>query len=261
MLNEPESAAAHWPAQMVQQFSWRPVDWRWQRALQWSQRTDRRRWKDEDQWTQEAAFALRSRPAWYRPTRAIAARLHRIETAQQFSCDRTRQVLRQSWLLAGLSIADVAERMQELEEAVDWYERLFFDVRDRLHLQSAISTLVIGPMPAPGRFRVAQLLRQIAYFAGPHALSAAIPVLSPLLEGKRLENKDSLPHREQIERLLIDTESLNYTEWLNVLHPLRCAAAPTAPLGTGWRTACSERLSAAFTVQTPQSAVGQVRFA
>lgn len=261
MLNEPETAAVTWPARMAQQFSWRPVDWRWQRALQWSQRTDRRGWKDEDEWTQEAAFALRSRPAWYRPTRAIAARLQRIEAAQQFSRDRTRQVLRQSWLLAGLSITDVAERMQEPEETIDWYERLYFDVRDRLHLQSAISTLVIGSTPAIGTFRVAQLLRQIAYFGGPHALSAAIPVLSPLLEGKRLENKDSLPYREQIERLLIDTESLNYTEWLNVLHPLRCAAAPTAPLGTGWRTACSERLRAALTVQPPEIVVGQVRFA
>ena len=260
MLSE-QNTAASWPARMVQQFGWRPVDWRWQRALRWSLRTDRRGWKHEDQWTQEAAFALRPRAAWYRPPRPIADRLKRIETVQEFSCDRTRQVLRQAWLLAGLSIENVAERMKEPAEAVDWYERLFFDVRDRLHAEIAIASVVIGQPPPPGTVRVAWLLRQLAYFGGPAVLTAAIPVLMPIMEGKSIENKESISHYEQIQRLLIDTDSLNSTECLKVLQPLHSAPAPAPPLGTAWRNASHERLCRAFAAQTPQNVAGQVRFA
>ncbi len=256
-IPEPE-----WPAPMVQHFSFRAPDWRWKRAVQWAPRTDRRRWNEEDEWTQEAAFALRPRPAWFRPTRPIAVRLARIAAARELSrAPLWQQALRQAWLLTGTSIEEVAKQMQEALEAVDWYERLFYEVRDRLNSISAIAGAVIGPQPPSGRMRAAWLLRRLAYFGGPEALKVAIPVLLPTLQGKRIPNGESLPYVHQIQRMLLDSELPCTAEILEALRPLHSGPAESAPLGTGWRAASSDRLSAALEAHTPQFSTGQVRTA
>jgi hypothetical protein len=57
-------------------------------------------------------------------------------------------------------------------KTVQWYEALFFNVRDRLHASDWIVATAIGNDRTP-----AAVLKRFAYFAGPHVLDAVQPYL------------------------------------------------------------------------------------
>ena len=76
-------------------------------------------------------------------------------------------------ILAGQSNEEIADKLCMLPNAIDWYEQLFFNVRDRLKYQDYISRKVIGPLIAAGLQNVASgtTAKYFAYFAGPNVLN------------------------------------------------------------------------------------------
>jgi hypothetical protein len=248
------------PARMVQSDDFRPVDWRWQRAQHWSGRTDRQGWMQEDEWTREAAIALRPRPVWYRPPAAFALRLNRIQSARVLSeRDVAATLLRQAWILADVSLDAVAEKLNEPVEAIEWYERLFFDVRGRLDSLFAMMRCAIGPQPPPGRSRAAWALRYLAYFGGPVVLEAAWPAISPLFH-------ETTPSTAEIPPALQALIDLLQQDWnpphatldlVQALQPVCGADSPTGPRGSGWPSAAHSQLAAALAAVAAPPGAGQ----
>lgn len=101
-------------------------------------------------------------------------------------------------LLAGCSDEDIAKEYATLPAAIDWYEKLFFNVRDRLESHDWIVKTILGdPLGrvAAGDGGVTDKQRHIfyhtfAYFGGPLALDIAMCGLrrSPLPRDNRQLN-------------------------------------------------------------------------
>lgn len=252
------------PAALVQQDAYRPADWRWQRAQHWSQRTDRCGWKQEDYWTREAAIALRPRPWWFRPSKAFAARLDRVEAAQQVHrVNSTQVVLQNAWILAELPIDEIAERLHQSVEAVRWYERLFFDVRNRLACEPAMVLSVLGHQPPTQRKRVAWALQWLAYFGGPVALEAAAPLLLPRLSGRSTDAVVAPPAmRDLVETLLADLQHPFTAEYWAAIRPLLRSPASGTSHRRDWGSTMGEQLADALAQnrKTPET-TGQIKSA
>jgi hypothetical protein len=93
----------------------------------------------------------------------------------------TRDIL-QAYLLTGESSAEIARRMDIEAPVVEYYERLFFNVQDRLEASTWIAKAVLGlpwrcdatvGSPVCGDMN-GNLLRIIAYYAGPVTLDAIL---------------------------------------------------------------------------------------
>ncbi len=250
---------AELPARMVQQDAYRPVDWRWQRAQAWSTRTDRRGWKKEDFWTREAAIALRPRPWWFRPTAVLAARLQRIRTAQELGNGGSFQtVLRHAWILTGEPIDRIADILSEPVESLTVYERLFFDVQDRLEAEIAILMRVIGPQPPAGRFRAAWALQKLAFLGGAEVLQAALPLLRCAWDGT--EATVTPPEVRDCVATVLSDETVELTpEWLAAVQPLMHQRSPDSPR-TVWQAEMNQQLIDAL-AQTNSHPIraGQIR--
>lgn len=247
------------PARMVQQDAYRPVDWRWQRAQAWSACTDRRGWKKEDFWTREAAIALRTRPWWFRPTAALAARLQRIRSAQELRHGGDFQnVLRHAWILTGEPIDGIADILSEPAESLTVYECLFFDVRDRLEAEIPILLQVIGPQPPAGRFRIAWALQKLAYLGGAEVLQAALPLLRSAWNGT--EDTVVPPEVRDCVATLLSNENMELTpEWLAAVQPLMHQQTRDSTR-TVWQAEMSEQLMAALAQANSRSTrAGQIR--
>lgn len=98
-------------------------------------------------------------------------------------------------ILTGASDEDIAETLGTLPETVDWYEQLFFNVRDRIDKQDWIVKTVIGTPAArlANRYDTTtdhqrdMLYRLFGYFGGPLVLS----VIVSGFESRSLPNKTS----------------------------------------------------------------------
>jgi hypothetical protein len=79
-------------------------------------------------------------------------------------------------LLAGQADAKIADHCGLFADAVTWYERLFFNVRNHLHARTYIVNQAIGPGIHMGfrEHEVGRLWAMYAYFGGPVILDAAI---------------------------------------------------------------------------------------
>jgi hypothetical protein len=93
----------------------------------------------------------------------------------------TRDVL-QARLLTGASYEEIAKRMDTEAPVIEYFERLFFNVQDRLEASTWIAKAALGP---PWRFAATgggpfcgdmngNLLRIVAYYGGLVALDAAL---------------------------------------------------------------------------------------
>jgi hypothetical protein len=99
-----------------------------------------------------------------------ALRLHRGDPVAKLEVEAR--------LLAGQSIAEVADRCGLDPETVEAYEALFFDVADHLGRESYILHQAIGPRlqdPAPEDLDV--IVKALAYVGGPFVLDAVLDAL------------------------------------------------------------------------------------
>ncbi len=95
--------------------------------------------------------------------------------------DQERAQFVQSCLLAGMSDEDAAERCGEMPATIDWYEAMFYNVRDRLNARYWIVKNCLGP--AAERFIDDHgrqfTLKMFAYFAGEKALDMMLSGFDP----------------------------------------------------------------------------------
>jgi len=112
-----------------------------------------------------------------------------------FHPDREWRSIAQGFLLTGDPLEDCADHLDTIPEALDWYEKLFFNVRDRLHAQVWVAKTVLGS----AAYRAANrgdtvtenqqdlLFKMFGYYGGPL-------VLTIVVSGHR---RGSLPRRAE----------------------------------------------------------------
>ena len=112
--------------------------------------------------------------------------------------DHERRAILEARILARQSDGEIAQLVGLLPAAVAWYERIFFNVRDRLHARIWILKTIRGgerrrplscndPLSASER---GQFFKLLAHFGGPVALDAAISGLS----GGPVAQQDQVPN-------------------------------------------------------------------
>jgi len=163
-------------AEFMQFNPFRSPSWRWERASELVNRQGASSLEMDDEPTRKsvaflqaleafvAAAQSRSLPAWMRP-------LH--DALQLYERGGNQRLLVEAWLLAGQSIAAVAEACGLEPETVAWYEALFYNVTDRLQARDWILLSVIGKRPIPDTPPDrGQILKLLAYHGGPLLLEA-----------------------------------------------------------------------------------------
>jgi hypothetical protein len=108
---------------------------------------------------------------------------HRLYVA----ADVERRLILEARLLTTESSAEIAERFATDAQTIDYYERLYFNVRDRMDCRDWVVTIIRGSpkdrVPSRhGSLTEAQrgyVYRLFAYFGGPKVLDALIACLSP----------------------------------------------------------------------------------
>ncbi len=85
----------------------------------------------------------------------------------------------QSRLLAGQSDAEVAVHAATVAEAVDWYEKLFFNVRDRLGARDWVHRCVLCPAYMSGGDYMTGLLLLYGFYGGPVMVDFMTSFLTP----------------------------------------------------------------------------------
>ncbi len=127
--------------------------------------------RDWDSWTLSAAYYLRRARRGENPRR-LAAEFADFHAAWEIY--RARDALRWSLearLMTGIDAAGVAASLGTPAAVVEWYEAVFFDIRDRLHYVDLVCRRLINrPTDEPFDVRDAGWKR-IAFHGGPEALS------------------------------------------------------------------------------------------
>jgi hypothetical protein len=122
----------------------RPVDWRYQRVQLLFEQHKRPSRRYDDEHVVTALHHFRALAACCHKRRAKAV-LPGISAAHEaFVEDRIRRWAMEAWLLAGAPIATVADKAEVSQDTVCWYNRLFFDVADRLDAPGFIVHEAIG---------------------------------------------------------------------------------------------------------------------
>ena len=153
-----------------------PPDWRWRlaAALRSGLLPRRRRLRDP-----RVAAAARLQAGLARPGRAedravLAASRLRSEG------DARRRLELEARVLAGQPAGAIAARLGLPADVVEAFEKLFFDVRDRLDAPDYIAAVAIGPALHRHGLVVddaGTLLKVIGYGYGPHVLDVLMAVL------------------------------------------------------------------------------------
>lgn len=115
--------------------------------------------------------------------------------ALHFHTDREWRAIAQGLLLSGDPLEDCADHLDTLPEALDWYEKIFFNVRDRLHAQMWVSKTILGSAAYRASNRNGNvtenqqelLFKMFGYFGG-------ATILSIVVAGHRRGN---LPRRKE----------------------------------------------------------------
>lgn len=177
------AAPAHPAVSYNQLDPYRRPRWRYDRVAQLVQnrRTRTATAGRDDEYITEAYQFLRS---WRRLQRSSRASSHEARVAylyprhpllylayeafQRPLDDRSRTEL-EARLLAGEADAQIETKTGFPAGMVDWYEKLFFNVRDRLHQRRYIARYVIEPLVDTGLANMTFDLsaKYFAYFAGP----------------------------------------------------------------------------------------------
>lgn len=194
-----------------------PPDWRWRLAYKLSQRPDASRMvkqllKDdvylnsivkfiqfnEKSSTEDAQYETLIR--W--PNLAQAHNLH--FHPQAFISSSI-----QAWLIAGESANNIAKRLGADSKVIGWYERAFYDVRDRLEHQDYVIHILLGNKHHHGlNERDFDLFwKFIAYIGGPVVLEAVQRKSFQTIRPRRVEDlgqfvKDATKSMIELKALL-----------------------------------------------------------
>lgn len=129
----------------------RRPDWRWERVLEITQKPNGgRSTKRDDAYVRQArSFYVR----WHNrepedreplflenPGLFLAYQMFEMQTA-----DPDHALILQSRLLAGMDYVDIAEAMDTMPQMVEWYEAVFFNVRDKLKKRDWVTRQVLIP--------------------------------------------------------------------------------------------------------------------
>lgn len=157
----------------------RVVDWRWQRArmLRDTGRIISRRRDDEMVARAKRFMDIRLRAsdeadidALY-PTWGPLLYAHEI----RFQTDNMLRLELEARLLTSLTLEEIAAKMQQRVDTVQWYEALFFNVKDRLDNKSWIAHQVLGPEVHTGLSdREFGLLWKLFAYGGGHYVLEAV---------------------------------------------------------------------------------------
>ena len=119
----------------------------------------------------------------------ISMQMPHVEQAHRLyvAADVERRLILEARLLTTESSAEIAERFATDAKTIDYYEQLFFNVRDRKHASDWLITVIKGPpedrVPSRGGvMTTAQrgfVYKLFARFGGPLVLDALIACLSP----------------------------------------------------------------------------------
>lgn len=202
----------------------RSPEWRWERVLRMCDRhpTPGRPTKRDDEYVKKARRFLllwrdkddddeREELFWEEPGLFYAYKLN-----EQFhGNDQTPAMITQARLLAGQDYELIAKGLCTIPETIDWYEKLFFNIGDRLDRRDWITAHVLLPAIMRNRARTREgadivtgglmgMLRQdisiaqpfldaslkfFAYFGGPYMVDIMI---TGFQAGKKLESVEHL---------------------------------------------------------------------
>ena len=98
-------------------------------------------------------------------------------------------------LLARQSDDEIAQRVATTPEAIEWYEKMFFNVRDRFANTDGIAQKILGPARLRNLSNFELPLKLFAYFGGPQLLDF-------VLTG--FKNNEHLQNSEEIDEFLGD---------------------------------------------------------
>ena len=171
----------------------RPPAWRSDRALELLDLGRRpSRVKEDDYVRKYYSFLLRERDVASRKEREdLFERNPALYDAHRFHVHRDVELrgLLEAMIVASMKDGEIGKRLNCLPATVDWYEKLFFNVRDRLNAHVWIAKIIRGPRHVPrldtdgsltaaGR---AAAIKRLAYLGGPLILDSVIRSLSPRL--------------------------------------------------------------------------------
>lgn len=108
--------------------------------------------------------------------------------------DQTQAQFVQACILSGMSDEQAGRKCVELPSTIDWYEAMFFNVRDRLNSQYWIVKNCLGPaaerfLDDHGRQFTTKLF---AYFCGPKMLDMQISGFSPFVDWRAMEDHEEV---------------------------------------------------------------------
>ena len=164
----------------------RPLDWRAQRVMQLLSRRHERPRRYDDRWVRRYWRFLRSLDAAGANDERRSEVLLALNDVSQahvlyFGSDSHQRQILVARLLTSEPFGDIAKRSGMQTEAVEFFEQVFFCVRDRLHSDDWIRNMALrrpaGQIPENGGLTEAQrgyAYRFSAYYGGPHVLDAVI---------------------------------------------------------------------------------------
>jgi len=169
-------------SEFQQRHPMRPVDWRWRHAAELCAlgRHAPRRFDDES--IREAVHFLRRqrRCQTERQSARLARQFAEVHDAIRLrqQDDRRRTVV-EARLLAGESPATIAQELNVTVAAIEMFENLFFNVRDRRSATDWIVSIAIGRIEAAQdeQLRRERFIKWVAYSGGPEVLHTALQCL------------------------------------------------------------------------------------
>ena len=126
--------------------------------------------------------------------RMLSVRMSAIHKAHEIYQEggRARSVL-EAHLLTGQTSGEIAGKLGLPAAVVDWYEQVFYTVRDRLSASDWVVLEAIGKKVVHGCTKedLDIILKLLAYFGGPLVLEACLPHLLPDEDGDPLDQADA----------------------------------------------------------------------
>lgn len=182
----------------------RPVDWRWERARIIREQGNRFRDKNTDEWTKKALVFQRA----YSKCENDYARydlmckmpsLYFAFNLRSTTANAGKKVIGmkdeiEARLLADESPEEIADRVGCSAETIDYYEKLFFNVKDKLKYTTYILHQVIGPAIHRGLYeREHDLLWKLyGYFCGSRVIDALTTTFTNPIKPRTTKEVDAM---------------------------------------------------------------------
>lgn len=173
-----------------------------------------------DTWTRRAVAVLRSPVAAARDP-AVAAARSLSETGPEW-----QRVAVEGYVLARRRTRRVAKKVGLAVEAVEAYEQIFFDIRDRLGATGFVSSHILNPWTERAQTDPGLWVRAYAYYGGHRVLETALDVVYPLERGVRDDVPDEVRAEREACRLAIGLRMTPVTDrnlrrWLKLQNLMR----------------------------------------